>query len=159
MNIYEPITDTDKALAALRSILAMAVGKGAITRAGYDHGHEAIDFLESSPAPADGWQPIETAPMDSEKLIHVSDGVLVELVKAINGMLYCLSPSNLGWQQFTRFFATHWRPMPAPPEGNCKLCEGTGEQVEFSYGRLPEYPEKVPCDACQGTGKAGEVAK
>lgn len=157
MSIYEPITDTDKALAALRSILAMAVGKGAITRAGYDHGHEAIDFLESSPAPADGWRPIETAPMDAECIL-VADASKIRPVTVIDGKLYCVSSTDLGLRSFAHFYPTRWQPLPAPPQGNCKLCGGTGEQVEFSYGRLPEYPEKVPCDICQGTGKAGEVA-
>ena len=124
-----------------------------------------------STAPADGWQPIETAPKDGTRvdLWFYDDGEgyrfadarwMEDHVLGYEWHVHRLDTDQ--WEPIgelgTLCYATHWQPLPAPPQGEaCPSCQGTGEQIEFSYGRIPEHPDKVPCDVCQGTGKAGEM--
>lgn len=41
----------------------------------------------------------------------------------------------------------------------CFECGGEGVTIEHRYGRLPEYPEEVPCSTCNGIGKVRSDAE
>ena len=57
------------------------------------------------------WQPISTAPKDSERLIGW-DGSNVTLMIRFASSWYDLDMDNPG-----TFAPTHWMPLPNPPEG------------------------------------------
>ena len=61
---------------------------------------------------ADGWRPIETAPKDGTLILAwVPDGrMMIWRADLLAHGLSARTPEHL------KFPATHWRPLPAPPE-------------------------------------------
>ena len=90
------------------------------------HGHE-LDAMRAAleAAEAAAWQPIETAPMDGEVEVLVTDGVEVwkSALQLTNDI-----PAQLEWSKENKWFqepaywrplpaAPYWRPLPAAPKG------------------------------------------
>ena len=76
---------------------------------------QARQALSDSPAPSDGWLPIESAP-------HAETVLLYRPIPALYGEIYVATKitgaHGPGWctpDGFEIFKATHWRPLPKPP--------------------------------------------
>ena len=66
------------------------------------------------------WQPIETAPRDGTMILaYVSDdpGENPYMVRCVG---LAVDRFGTGWrgQEMGCYFATHWMPLPSPPEAN-----------------------------------------
>lgn len=71
--------------------------------------HAALEAAEAA-----AWQPIETAPMDGEVEVLVTDGV--EVWKSALQLTDDI-PVQLEWSKENKWFQepTYWRPLPAAP--------------------------------------------
>jgi hypothetical protein len=123
---------------------------------------------------AHGWRPIESAPRDGTWILaygttYPGQEAFSYVAKwsddGFGGkvdMRWCIAGSydnDAGWE---RVEATHWQPLPEPPqpiagdgEGPpCTTCDGTT--------RIREYGQVVPCPDCKAkpnppAGDAGET--
>ena len=63
------------------------------------------------------WQPLETAPKDGREILLFAQGILVVAHWDEFGRGWVMRERGKPKDQWV--FASHWMPLPEPPEGNC----------------------------------------
>jgi hypothetical protein len=118
------------------------------------------------------WQPIETAPHEEDVLLFVPACVTgparIEAGWASGGLRLPNGHSSMWWHGR----ATHWQPLPAPPEpanddalflASMLTRAEAGERVTLDevsrLRRLADWADAPPCPGWDGTLDAGETRR
>jgi hypothetical protein len=67
--------------------------------------YEAASVSAQDASPKDGWQPIETAPMDGTEVLVIDAGE----VQQVSWWAHA-------WSHDDSYVPTHWQPLPEPPK-------------------------------------------